>query len=300
MSKKLLGDIGLLIVTIIWGSGFVATDIALEGSTTLQVMTYRFLVASILLLLIYRKSLSRINKSILIKGSILGVFLFLAFYFQTEGLNYTTPSKNAFITTMNIIFVPFLSFVFFKGKIDKYSIVGAILAFFGVSLLTVNFSDLTSSSINFGDFLTLLCAITFAMQIIFAGKFSKETNEPVLLSIVQMVVCTIFSLIAMVAFEGVSVANMTPTAIIAIVYLGIFSTAIGLTVQVACQMLTTETRAVILMSFEGVFGALFSVLLLGEVFTTQMIIGASIMFIAVMISQIPEFNFASKKQESNI
>ncbi|MFV0520540.1 MAG: DMT family transporter [Lachnospirales bacterium] len=300
MNKKFLGDIGLLFVTIVWGTGFVATEIALDSATTLQTMTLRFLMASCLLAILYHKSFKRLNKSILIKGITLGVFLFLAFYFQTEGLVYTTPTKNAFITTTNIVFVPFISFFLFKGKIDKFSIIGALLAFCGVSLLTIDFTGLGGSGFNYGDFLTLLCAITFAMQIILTSRYSKDTKEPILLTIIQLSTCTIISLLALIFFEGISVTNITTNSMFAIVYLALFSTALGFCMQTVCQMLTTETKAVIVMSFEAVFGAFFSVLLLGEVLTPQMLLGAGIMFIAVMVSQIPDFDFKPKKAKSNI
>ncbi|MFV0439849.1 MAG: DMT family transporter [Lachnospirales bacterium] len=292
MNKKMLGDFGLLFVTVLWGGGFVAADIALETATTFQIMALRFTLALFLLCAIYYKHLKRINLSIVLKGSLIGIFLFMAFYFQTEGLVYTTATNNAFITTMNIIFVPFISYFFFKSKIDIFSIIGAVLAFIGVALLTITDSI---TSINYGDFLTLLCAITFAIQIVLIGKFSKETKEPILLTIIQIASCTILSIAFLLIAEPTPLTNISTRSMYGILYLAIFSTAVGFTIQTACQMLTTDTRAVIFMSFEGVFGSFFSVIVLHEVITNQMYLGAFIMFVAIMIVQIPDIVDIKKK-----
>ncbi len=285
MRKSIFGDIGLLVVTIVWGLGFVGTDIALETATTLQITALRFIVATILLSLIFFKQLKKINKDILLRGCVLGFLLFIAFYFQTEGMKYTTPSKNAFITTTNIIFVPFLSFVLLKTKIDKYSIIGAGLSFIGITFLTIN-DKLTG--FNYGDFLTLICAVMFAMQIIYTGLFAKSTEEPILLAIVQLAVTAILSTLAYLIFDNAPISNISTKSMMGILYLGVFSTAVGFVMQTFFQVLTTETRAAILLSFESVFGSIASVIILGEVLSQKMLLGAIIMFLAVLVAQIPD------------
>ncbi len=117
--KNWIYEIGLVIVAIIWGSGFAGTKLALDGGfTPVQIITSRFLIGSILLNIIFIKKIKRkVNTRILKKGFTLGFLLFSSFLVQTIGLLYTTPSKNAFITTSNVVIVPFLGYFFIKEKL---------------------------------------------------------------------------------------------------------------------------------------------------------------------------------------
>lgn len=112
-----LGKGALLLVAIIWGTGFVASSLALAFYSPIQTLALRFSIAFGVSLLIFRKSIKKINKTILSRGILIGVFLFCAFLFQTIGIKYTTVSKNAFLTATNIIIVPFISYVVLKSKI---------------------------------------------------------------------------------------------------------------------------------------------------------------------------------------
>ncbi len=289
MQKNILSSVGLLFVTMLWGLGYVVTDVALRSSTTLQITALRFIFASIFLSIIFFKHFKRLNKDVLIKGSLLGLYLFIAFYFQVEGLKYTTASKNAFITTTNIIFVPFISFFIFKEKINKFSLVGVLLSFVGISLLTIN-DKLTD--FNLGDFLTLLCAVMLTLQIVYTGVYAKETNEPILLTIIQLVVSGILSIIAYSIFDRTPVTTISAEGIMAILYIGVIGTGLGFILQTTLQMNLTETGTAILLSFESVFGTLASVIFLGEIITQKMFLGAMLMLSAVFISQVPYIKFS--------
>src|SRR4051794_35758611 len=130
---KYIGEILLVVTAIIWGSGFVASAVSLEYYTPYQILAGRFLIGAIILSVIFHKKLKKMNKSMVIKGAILGVFLYLAFALQTVGLQYTTPSKNAFLTAVNVVIVPFIGFLLYKRKMDMYELSGAVLAVIGVA-----------------------------------------------------------------------------------------------------------------------------------------------------------------------
>ena len=115
--KRWLSIGGLILVTVIWGGGFVASDIALESMEPFQIMTVRFLLASVLMGLMSIPSLRRIEKGELKAGILMGIALFAAFSLQIIGLQYTTPSKNAFLTALNVVIVPFIAFLVLKKKI---------------------------------------------------------------------------------------------------------------------------------------------------------------------------------------
>ena len=123
--KVVFAELSLLVITVIWGLGFPITRIAIDfGFGPSTIMLGRFMIAALLLTIVYFKRLKFIDKKIILFGIITGVFLFLGFYFQTVGNVYTTPSKNGFITQLNIVFVPFLFMLFFRKLVDVYNVIG--------------------------------------------------------------------------------------------------------------------------------------------------------------------------------
>lgn len=163
MFSKYKGEIGLGLTALIWGSGFIGVSISLSGGLTpLQIMTIRFFIGAVLLGIIFFKEIkNNITKEAVKAGSMIGVFLFIAFAFQTIGMSYTTASKNAFLTAINVVIVPFIGFVLYKRPLDKYGIISSIIAILGIGILSLE----ADFSINFGDFLTIICAFGFAFHI---------------------------------------------------------------------------------------------------------------------------------------
>ena len=171
MMKKWLAIGGLILVTVIWGGGFVASDMALGSMKPFQIMMVRFLLASVLMGMIsmgqHKKEGKLEKRAGAIKAGILmGIALFAGFALQIIGLQYTTPSKNAFLTALNVVIVPFIAFIILKKKVGMKGIIGAIMSVIGVALLSLN-GNLT---LSLGDGLTLLCAVGFAFQIFFTGE----------------------------------------------------------------------------------------------------------------------------------
>lgn len=287
--KRYKGEIILLLTSIMWGGGFIATEFSLGSMTPLQVMTIRFLIATIILCSVFFNQLKQISKSTLKKGTLAGFFLFVGFVFQTVGLKYTTVSNNAFLSAIAVIFVPIIG-IFLGRKIDRYGIIGTILTVIGIAFLTIN-SSLTS--INIGDVLTILGAMFYAIQILLVDMFAKEEDVTVF-TIVQITMCFLFSLITMLIRGDLSF-NITFNSGGGVIYLAVFSTAIGLFLQVLGQKSTTETRAAIIMSTESVFGTIFAIILLNQALTIKVIIGCIIIFIAIIISEVKPF---AKKQKN--
>lgn len=277
--QKYIGEIALTITAIIWGSGFVASAISLEHFTPYQILAGRFIIGTIILSIIFHKRLKNINKSTIIKGAVLGIFLYLAFALQTVGLQYTTPSKNAFLTAVNVVIVPFIAFVMYKRKIDMYELVGAILAMVGVGILSLKLS----ADINIGDLLTLGCAFGFAFHIFYTAKYVKD-SDPVSLTLIQMVTAAIIGSIVVV-FKGETSVVMETEGLFSLLYLGIFSTTIAYLLQTVAQKMITETKAAIILSTESFWGMVFSVAILDEVMTIKMVLGAILILCAIIISE---------------
>ncbi len=293
--KNYFGEIGLLIVAIIWGSGFVASDISLTYFTPYETLSIRFCVASICLLVVFFRKLKGLTTATLKYGIILGIILYGAFMLQTVGLVYTTPSKNAFLTSINVVIVPFISFAIYKRRLDAYGAIGAFLSILGIGIISLK-SDLT---INFGDFLTIMCAVGFAFHIFFTSEFIKKETDAAALTLVQMVTATVISLFALIFVGGEKTTGFSETALISALYLGLFSTTIAFLLQTICQKHTTETKAAVLMSTESLFGAIFSVIILKEALTLRTGFGCVIIFIAILTAELkPGLKYFSKAKKN--
>ena len=274
--KKYLGIIGLIAVTIIWGGGFVASDMALETLTPFQIMTIRFLIATIFMGLLAGRRIGTIKMQELKSGFLLGTALFAGFALQIIALQYTTPSKNAFLTATNVVFVPFIALVIYKKKIPARSLLGAGMAIVGAGVLSLQ-SD-------FGDGLTLLCAVGFAFQIFLTGEYVGKMQASVL-NFLQMSTACVLSVVGLV-ISGDFTFQPSMKSILAVLYLGVVSTSICYLLQTISQKYVDETKSAIILSMEAVFGTVFSVVLLHESVTAKMIAGSALILSAVLISEI--------------
>jgi len=289
---KFKGDISLLTVALIWGSGFVATDLALGNLTATQVMAVRFVIAAIFIGVLFgRRTRLAFDSLTIRRGIFLGVFLNLSFLAQTVGLVYTTPSKNAFLTAVNVIIVPFIAAVFARGshKVERSGVIGALLAIVGIGLISLNLDG----TVNIGDLLTLLCAVGFAFHIYFTGDFVRRGSDAIALTILQLSTAAVLSLAAVGVETLFGLGQVKASAnvnlalsILAAVYLGLLSTGVAFLLQTVAQQWTTQTRAAILMSTESVFGTLMSALILHERLSSRAIIGSAIVFAAILVAEL--------------
>jgi drug/metabolite transporter (DMT)-like permease len=279
--RTLLAEIALLFTTLIWGGGFVAVKDALNSITPLYMMAVRFLCASILMGLIFFKTIKKITKKDILYGSIVGVFLFTGFATQTIGLQYTTVGKQAFLTALYVVIIPFLVWAVEKKRPDIYSIFSTILALSGIGFL--NITDGFKLNMNFGDWLTLICAVFFAAHIVAISHFAKKSN-PIILSVTQMLFTGILSLISALIFEP-KFNGISKNGFISIFYLVVFSTMIAFLIQNVAQKYAHPNHVGVILCLESVFGAILSVIILHEVFTSHMILGCMTIFIAIVISE---------------
>jgi len=283
LSKKrsLVADISLLIVALVWGGGFVAVKDALDSITPFYIMALRLTGAALLLTLIFFKTMRNISKDDIKYGCIVGMFLFSAFTAQTIGLQYTNAGKQAFLTTVYVVIVPFFAWKLEKKRPDLYSLFSTILALIGIGFL--NICDSFSLNMNIGDWLTLLCAFLFAAHIISVAHYAKKVN-PIILSVIQMLFAGLMSLVCALIFEP-KFPGIDKDSFFSIFYLIAFATAFAFVVQNVAQKYTHPNHVGIILCLESVFGAILSVLILKEVFTINMIIGCVIIFVAIIISE---------------
>ena len=287
-TKKYLGILGLLTVTIIWGGGFVASDLALETLTPFQIMFIRFMIAAVIMTALGKDSIRTVSRQEIKCGVMLGAALFGGFALQIFGLQYTTPSKNAFLTATNVVIVPFIALVIYKKKIAAKSLIGAGMAIVGAAVLSLQ-SDF---SMGIGDLLTLVCAVCFALQIFLTGEFVGKIR-PTVLNFLQMTTAFVLSGIGLILTGGFHF-QASMKSMLAVLYLGVVSTTITYLLQTVSQKYVDETKSAIILSMEAVFGTIFSVILLHETVTVRMVIGSALILAAVLVSEV---TFTKKKNQ---
>ena len=228
------------------------------------------------------KGLKGIKKQEVKAGALMGAALFTAFALQIIGLQYTTPSKNAFLTALNVVMVPFIAFIICKKKIGVKGIIGAVMAVVGVGILSLE-KNLT---LGLGDALTLICAVGFAFQIFFTSIYVKKYRATVL-NFIQMLTAFVLSVISMFCFGETTICSDDERMDQRVISRCCQYNALYL-LQTACQKHVDETKAAIILSMESVFGTLFSIIILHEQITLRMVIGCVIILAAVIISNLAE------------
>ena len=282
--KVIAAEFGILVVAMCWGMGFVSSKYVLNDMGPFDVLAYRYIFSFMLMLICTFKHLKKINKKMIITAGAVGSLMFLGNMIQTIGLQYTTPGKQTFITCMYTVLVPLLSWIIYKEKASKNIIIAAVIAFIGIGLLTIK-DDLT---LGFGDGLTFIFAITFSMHVILVGKFMTKEVDPLAFTMVQIGACAVWSIIGMFVFgDRTPITALSFSGTLGLLQLVILNTVLAYLLQNACQKIAPANHVAILMSSETVFGTFFAVTLANEIFTGRMIVGVILMFIALIVSNLP-------------
>lgn len=294
--SSIYADISLLIVALIWGSGFVVTKNTLNHITPFYLLVFRFMISFILMGMVFFKKFKQATFKDWKAGFLIGIFLFGGFATQTVGLNYTTAGKQAFITGSNVVMVPFIYWAISKKRPDIYETIAVFLCFTGIGILSLE-GDIYNLRFGYGEFLTFICAILYAFHIATIGYYAKK-HDPIILSIIQILVAGIFSIIFALLFEPKPV-DMAQEAIISILYLAVFSTLIAFSVQNVAQKYTSSTHTAIILSMEAVFGGIMSLIFLKEPFTIKFAIGCLAILISILTTE-TKWKFLRRKTNEDL
>lgn len=288
MNKKLvsvLASAGLLFTATIWGFSFVIVKDSLDYIGAMYMIAFRYTIAAVIMSLIFIKKFRVINKEYILQGCLTGAFLFLAYATQTIGCKFTTAGKNAFLTTIYVILVPFIGWILYRRRPGIFVFVAAVMSLTGIGLLALGSDD--TGLVTKGDVLTLICGVFFALHIVYTERFNRRGGDPLLITLLQFVFVAVFGWISAPIFDGgfpVTQA-LSSRVMISMFYLGIFSTMIGFSLQNIGLKYVQSSIASLFLSFESVFGMLFSTLLLHERLTTRMLCGCILIFAAVVLSE---------------
>lgn len=254
----------------------------------------RFVAAGfILLLCLWKRVRSRMSLKLLGAGIVLGALDFSGFFTQTVGLQSISPGVNAFLTATYCVIVPFLWWLLARRKPSVANVGAAVIAVVGIWFVSVNDSG-THLSIGFGEAMTLLCAIFFALHMVYVSKFSR-LYDVLVLTVVQFISEGCFGLLLGVTTETFpSTALITPSVIEQMAFLVVFASIIAFGIQNISLSFVPPAQASLLLCLESVFGVLFSVLLYGEILTVRLVFGFALIFIAILMS---EGIFSRKKRD---
>lgn len=310
-THKLRNTFFLFLTAMIWGAAFVAQSVSMDyiGPFTFiclrSVIGGLFLIPVIIVLDGIRKKsqnesadvvnsenilhieteekqrLSWKNKQLIEGGIVCGIFLFFANCFQQTGIQYTTVGKAGFITTFYIIIVPLIG-LFFKKYCGILTWIGVVVALAGLYFLCIT----QKLTIQRGDALILCCSVLYAGQILAIDHYNPFVDG-VKMSCIQFLTGGILGAVFMLLFENPSLA-MILSAAGPILYTGIMSTGVGYTLQIVGQKGLNPTVAALILSLESVFSALSGYLFLHQVLTTRELIGCALMFIAIVLAQLPD------------
>ena len=275
----------LLIATAVWGLGTVVIKSTVDEIPASWIVGIRFAVAGILLGLV---ALPRIKGTLADKehwlaGSVLGVFVYLSYETNSTGLAFTTASNSAFLTTLYVVIVPFLGWVFTKKPPTKYNVTAALVCIAGVGCIA--YAGSSGFSLNFGDIITLLSTVFLSFHILFTAKFAPGKNM-IMLTVVQFLIAGTLGLITGAFTEPFPpIESVSVSAWMSLVYLAVFASCIALLLQNLAVARVPAAQASLFLSFESVFGVLFSVMLLGEVLTPSLLIGFALIFASLVISE---------------
>lgn len=274
-------------ITLIWGSTFVLIKAALRDASPLLLNAARMGLAAILLAIYYRKHLSGLTRPALWMGSVVGLFLYLGYAFQTTGLRLTTPSKSAFLTGVSTVLVPLVLLTFWRTKIHSWRAVGIFLALCGLFLMTVpagpqGLADF--AKVSAGDLLSLACAFAFALQIVFLGR-GTQLFPFEQMAVLQIAVAAVLMAISAPLLEQPHM-RLNGTVLAAILVTGVLGTAVAFTVQAWAQQFTPATHAALIFTLEPVFAWLTSFIVTGERLGFRSGAGAVLILAGIVVSEV--------------
>jgi drug/metabolite transporter (DMT)-like permease len=269
----------LLVTTFFWGITFTMVKEAIRQVDVFVFLSQRFIVAFFILGILSLSQKKTFDSQALKRGVSLGLFLFGGYAFQTVALKYTTASNAGFLTGLSVVLVPLIGFLVFGQSISKNVRWGVLLATIGLFLLCTN----GTWTMNYGDLLTILCALCVAWHIIFTGEFAP-VSDVYWLTTVQIGIVALLSTLA-AQWGGHSVFIWHPEILWALVICVLFATVFAFLVQTSAQRVISPSHIALIFCTEPVFAALYAYWAVHERLGSYGMIGATLILAGMVISR---------------
>lgn len=293
MTSQASADIMLLIITVFWGASYILTKIGLESLTPFNLTALRFIIAFLVSAAVFYKNILKSDLKTIKYSLVLAVILFFVFISMTFGIKTTSASNAGFLISLSVVFIPIISALFLKQKIEKKVIMGVCMATVGIALLTLN----TQLKIGTGDLLCIICALLFAVHVVVTGVYTRNVDS-ISLGVIQLGFVGLFSLIFSMITERVMLPD-NPKSWFAVLSLSILCTAAGYIVQTTAQQYTSASHTGLILSLEPVFSAVFAYIFLEEVLSPKGYVGAVILLFSVLIAEL-DFKKKDKKIDNGM
>lgn len=283
MTERARAELALIGVTILWGASFVMVKNALDQVSNLLFLSMRFGVATLTLLLVFRGRLlakPELRPASLRGGLLAGLCLPVAYFFQTMGLRYTTPSKSAFITGLTTALVPFFAALVYRNVPHVSEVFGVVGATAGLALLTLPPGQFV---LGFGDAITLCCTVAFALHILVLGRWSPVSNFE-LISTLQVGVTAVLVAAALPLQQ--SFVSWSPSVIVAVLMTGVLNTALAFSVMAWAQRHSSSTRVALIFAIEPVAAAVMSYFVEGERLSIRALFGAALILGGILLVEL--------------
>lgn len=274
-----------MFVSLTWGLSFPLIKLGLLYSSPFTFVLLRFALTTLIFSLIFIKKLTKFRFEDIKYGLYLGIFIFFGFLTQTSGLKYTSASNSAFITGTNIVILPFVQILILKSKPRFENVLGIIVVMLGLYFLT----NMHGDALNIGDLITMLCAVSFAFYIVYLDKFSQKYDLNALV-FGQFAATLVLSLLSVIFIEKYFFEDLTITVnntlIGSLIFNAVFNTLLGIYLSNKFQRFTTPVRAGLIYNLEQVFAVISAYFILSEMMSGTQMLGAGIMIIGVLISEL--------------
>ena len=280
----MLADLALLFCAFFWGMSFASMKILVTIYPSCWLLFLRFTAGALMIYVFFHKRIHESLRKCLNGGMLIGALLFVALTSQTVGLQYIGGGRSAFISAIYVLIVPLMLWAFRKKFPGWVTLFAACLCIAGMYFLT---DDDMTGSMNIGDILTIICAITFAVQILAINHYTQDC-DPITLSFVEFITLSGLSFITSLIFETRN-ELISMNGIYELIFTIVLCTFGCYMIQICAQKYAKPSHAAIIMSLESVFGLLSGIVFLGETITLRASIGCAMIFASVLIAELEPF-----------
>lgn len=295
--KKQTAILVMLLVTVIWGGGFVAIKMGIDIGVPVGLMNMiRAAIFTVLTLVLFHKHIFNMTRDEFKIGFLAGTANMLGFLLQSIGAQYTTVSNSAFLTTTNVVMIPFMAWIIMKRKPQPKNFVAVAICMAGTAVLAGVFRN--GLHFNTGDLYSLACAFAFGLSIVFISMQKSESHFAVgsfMIAVTHFLGGALYFVFA----EGMTVPQIDwKMAVLPLIYLGAGSSFLAQSMQVAAQKYVNPSTASLVLMFESVFGSIFSIMFGFEAFTLNLLIGGSLIVASLVVSEADFKSYGGGKQHS--
>ena len=275
----------LLSAAAIWGGSFVVLKNSLDSIAPSWLLVLRFGLSTLVLsAVLFGRLREHFDAGYLLPGLALGLTYGGGYVLQTYGLALTTPGINAFLTAPYCVLVPYMVWVAGGKKPTAFSVTAAVLAVAGIGFISLG--DDLSFSLGAGEWLSLACSVMYALHMVLIPITAKK-RDILTLTVIQMAVCFLVSLVCALAFDVPPTSDiLTPNFIAALAYLVLLASCYTMVAQNVGQAKVEPASGALILSLESVFAVICSVIFYGELITPQLAIGFTLIFVAIVVSEV--------------